>query len=140
METKMKKSFQGGMKNIVPNLELVFKVCYLVHLLMAFNAYFAGERIMNVTLVLTLFFGGLMGIMRLIRIKDYITFPNIFISTIPNIPITIKKYIHIELFIHFHLLSYLLAIYNCKTWSKRFVYKFTIISFSSINTFHIYII
>ena len=77
METKMKKSFQGGMKNIVPNLELVFKVCYLVHLLMAFNAYFAGERIMNVTLVLTLFFGGLMGIMRLIRIKDYITFPNI---------------------------------------------------------------
>lgn len=77
METKTKESLQVGMKSIVPKLELVFKVCYLVHLLMAFNAYFAGEPIMNVTLVLTLLFGGLMGIMRLIQIKDYITFPNV---------------------------------------------------------------
>ncbi|MCI6675542.1 MAG: O-antigen ligase family protein [Clostridiales bacterium] len=61
----------------IPNLEIIFKACYLVHLLMAFNAYFAGENIMNVTLCLTLLFGGLMGITRLIRIKDYIKFPNV---------------------------------------------------------------
>lgn len=77
MDTRTKKCFQEKLERLIPNLEIVFKVCYLVHLLMAFNAYFAGERIMNVTLCLTLFFGGLMGVTRLIRIRNYITFPNV---------------------------------------------------------------
>ncbi len=77
METRTEKRLQGKMESIIPNLEIVFKVCYLVHLLMAFNAYFAGEKIMNVTLCLTLLFGGLMGITRFIQIRNYITFPNV---------------------------------------------------------------
>lgn len=76
------KNESGKRMSVVSRLDsglgIAFKLCYLIHLLMAFNAYLAGENIMRVTLIIVTVLGFLMGACRLIALKNYISFPNLW--------------------------------------------------------------